>query len=31
MEVLSIQDIDFWEYNSDKGTKLLFNIYRNIK
>ena len=31
MKVLSIQDIDFWEYNSDKGTKLLFNIYRNIK
>jgi len=31
MEVLSIQDIDFWEYHSDKGTKLLFNIYHNIE
>jgi len=31
MEVLSNQDIDFWEYNCDKGIKLLFNIYRNIK
>lgn len=31
MKVLSIQDIDFWEYHSDKGTKLLFNIYHNIE
>lgn len=31
MEALSIQDIDFWNYNSDKGTKLLFDIYYNIK
>lgn len=31
MEILSNQDIDFWEYNSDKGTKLLFDIYHNIK
>lgn len=30
METLSIQDIDFWNYNSDKGTKLLFDIYHNI-
>lgn len=31
MEILSIQDIDFWKYSSDKGTKLLFDIYHNIK
>lgn len=31
MEILSIQDIDFWTYNSDKGAKLLFDIYHNIK
>ena len=30
-EILSSQDIDFWEYHSDKGSKLLFNIYHNIK